>query len=157
MKTKSQKVLGANSYFCRSYRGKTGRERKCFLALPILDRVKFLILAYFKFFSGISPKMYLLQHFQGNKSAEVLYVCMLYRIKSLLWLVSVVFSGINNPAAPYFKISNDINLQPYLSIAFSMRKIHICTLLLNTILNCTLFQPFSCNKLSVKLYFSFFN
>ena len=26
VKTKSQKVLGAYSYFCRSYRGKTGRE-----------------------------------------------------------------------------------------------------------------------------------
>ena len=25
VKTKSQKVLGANSYVCRSYRGKTGR------------------------------------------------------------------------------------------------------------------------------------
>ena len=25
LKTKSQKVLGANSYVCKSYRGKTGR------------------------------------------------------------------------------------------------------------------------------------
>ena len=36
VKTKSQKVLGPNSYVCRSYRGKTGRA---FLA-PILNRVK---------------------------------------------------------------------------------------------------------------------
>ena len=31
-KTKSQKLLGANSYVCRSYRGKTDRE--AFLLLP---------------------------------------------------------------------------------------------------------------------------
>ena len=37
-KTKSQKVLGANSYVCRIYRGKTGRGD--FLPCPILNRVK---------------------------------------------------------------------------------------------------------------------
>ena len=36
-KTKSQKVLGANSYACRRYRGKTGRGD---LPSPILNRVK---------------------------------------------------------------------------------------------------------------------
>ena len=37
--TKSQKVLGNNSYICKSFRGKTGRG--AFLApLPILNRVK---------------------------------------------------------------------------------------------------------------------
>ena len=29
LKTKSQKVLGANSYVCRSYRGKAGRGLSC--------------------------------------------------------------------------------------------------------------------------------
>ena len=40
-KTKSQKVLGAHSYVCRSYRGRTGRET--FLP-PILNRVNIIIL-----------------------------------------------------------------------------------------------------------------
>ena len=40
VKTKRQKVLGPNSYVCRSYRGKTGRERFC---PPILNRVKTLV------------------------------------------------------------------------------------------------------------------
>ena len=38
-KTKSQKVLKINSYVCRSYRGKTGREG-LFGFSPILNRVK---------------------------------------------------------------------------------------------------------------------
>ena len=37
-KTKSQGVLGANSYICRSYRGKTGRGP--FYPPPILNKVK---------------------------------------------------------------------------------------------------------------------
>ena len=37
VKTKSQKVFGANSYVCRSYRGKTGREE---VDSHILIRVK---------------------------------------------------------------------------------------------------------------------
>ena len=37
-KTKSQKVLGANSHVCRSYRGRPGRG--AFLPPPILNRVK---------------------------------------------------------------------------------------------------------------------
>ena len=44
LKTKIQKVLGANSYVCRSYRGKTGR-RGLFvppLPSPILKRVNFV-------------------------------------------------------------------------------------------------------------------
>ena len=42
VKTKSQKVLGANSYLCRSYRGKTGRlsGRGAFWGPPILNRVE---------------------------------------------------------------------------------------------------------------------
>ena len=41
LKTKSQKVVGTNSYFCRSYKGETGGE-ECggFLTpTPILNRV----------------------------------------------------------------------------------------------------------------------
>ena len=34
VKTKSQEVLGANSYVCRSYRGKTGRGPFCPPPLP---------------------------------------------------------------------------------------------------------------------------
>ena len=34
VKTKSQKVLRANSYICRSYRGKTGRGRGAFWGAP---------------------------------------------------------------------------------------------------------------------------
>ena len=37
VKTKSQKILGANSCFCRSYRGKAGRG---IFYPPILNRVK---------------------------------------------------------------------------------------------------------------------
>ena len=41
VKTKSQKFLGASSYFCRSYRGKTGKGGAfLFLPSPILNRVK---------------------------------------------------------------------------------------------------------------------
>ena len=41
LKAKSQKVLVANSYVCRSYRGKTGRWPFCPPPpLPILSRVK---------------------------------------------------------------------------------------------------------------------
>ena len=36
IKTKSQKVLGANCYVCRSYRGKTGRGPFCPLPTPHL-------------------------------------------------------------------------------------------------------------------------
>ena len=39
IKTKSQKVLGANSYVCRSYRGKTSMGG-LFAPPPILNRVK---------------------------------------------------------------------------------------------------------------------
>ena len=40
VKTKSQKVFGANSYVCRSYRGKTGRGMGSFCPpIPILNRV----------------------------------------------------------------------------------------------------------------------
>ena len=38
-KTKSQDVLGANSYVCRSYREKTGRGVFCSTPPPILNRV----------------------------------------------------------------------------------------------------------------------
>ena len=38
VKSKSQKVLGDNSYVCKSYRGKTGRGT--FYSPPILNRVK---------------------------------------------------------------------------------------------------------------------
>ena len=38
VKTKSQNVFGANSYVCRSYRGKIARE--AFLLSPILNRFK---------------------------------------------------------------------------------------------------------------------
>ena len=45
VKTKSQKVLVANSYVCISYRGKTGRG--AFLPPPpqILNRVKVITIA----------------------------------------------------------------------------------------------------------------
>ena len=39
VRTKSQKVLGTNSYICRSYRGKTGRG-PFYPPPPILNRVK---------------------------------------------------------------------------------------------------------------------
>ena len=50
VKTKSQKVLGANSYICRSYRGKTGRW--FFLVSPpplplILKRVKIYFVIFY--------------------------------------------------------------------------------------------------------------
>ena len=40
VKTKSQKDLGANSYVCRSYRGKTGSGRGFLPPPPVLNRVK---------------------------------------------------------------------------------------------------------------------
>ena len=42
VKTKSQKVLGANSYICRSYRGKTGRGPFCLSRVNI--RIFFSVL-----------------------------------------------------------------------------------------------------------------
>ena len=45
VKTKSQKVLGPNSYVCRSYRGKTGRGG--FLVASILNRVKMQSISVF--------------------------------------------------------------------------------------------------------------
>ena len=43
VKTKSQRVLGANSYVCRSYRGKPGRGG-LFAPPPILNRVKITLI-----------------------------------------------------------------------------------------------------------------
>ena len=40
VKTKSQKILGDNSYVCRSYRGKTGRGAFLAPCPPILNMVK---------------------------------------------------------------------------------------------------------------------
>ena len=65
LKTKSQNILGANSYVYRSYRGKTGSEslfvhhtiESLFVHHIILNKVKVKIYAYSSFWS-VQPEDY---------------------------------------------------------------------------------------------------
>ena len=62
VETKSQKVLGANSYVCRNYIGKTGRGPFC---LPILSRVKI------KRAQEAKDNQLLFQNIQNNEIFEI--------------------------------------------------------------------------------------
>ena len=65
VKTKSQKVFGANSYVCRSYRGKTEPP-----LLAILNRVKDTIMDLFK--TNVDKNMP--KDYEPNKAACALII-----------------------------------------------------------------------------------
>ena len=56
LKTKGQNALGANSYVCRSYKGKTGSE-SLFVHHTILNKVKVKIYVYSSFWN-VQPEDY---------------------------------------------------------------------------------------------------
>ena len=85
VKTKSQKVLEASSYVCRSYRGKTGRGG-FLVSTPILNRDKYFlnlgIPSWLNCFSDFSKKIFFIFYF-------IFYLCFNYFM--LLYFIFVIF------------------------------------------------------------------